>query len=232
MNSAEGPLRVTSLCETGRGGVAARQAGLTTTTRQVHRTVLCAFLATGQAPHRDDLVQPEGGDLAEAFSRLDEVDLVHLDDGCVAVAYPFSGVPTGHVVRLAGGAPVHAMCALDALGIPLMTGRDGVIESADPGDGRPVRVERRGGTWYWSPEQTVTLLAQTRGCGPAADCLCPAIAFHWKRERAEAYLRSHPELTGLVLDQARAVEIAEWSFGPLLAGERGLDVSPRTEVRA
>jgi len=231
VSTAEGPLRIESLCDAGQGGVAARQAGLPTTIRQVHRAVLRAFLATGQAPHRDDLGLPEGIDPAEAFRRLDEVDLVHLDDGRVAVAYPFSGVPTGHVVRLAGAAPVHAMCAIDALGIPLMTGRDGAIESADPNDGRPIRVERRGATWSWSPETTVVLLAQTRGCGPAADCLCPTITFHPKQERAEEYLRSCPELTGLVLDQAQAVEIAYCSFGPLLAGAPGLDAaSSGTEV--
>lgn len=232
MSTAEGPLRIESLCEAGQGGVAARQVGLPTTTRLVHHAVLRAFLATGQAPHRDDLGLPEGVDAAKAFRRLDEVDLVHLDDGRVAVAYPFSGVPTGHVVRLDGtAAPVHAMCAIDALGILLMAGRDGVIESADPDDGRSIRVERRGETWRWSPEDTVVLLAQTRGCGPAADCLCPTITFHGDRRRAEEYLRDRVELTGIVLDQAQAVRIADWSFGLLLAAASGPDApSPGTEV--
>jgi hypothetical protein len=42
--------------------------------------------------------------------------------GAVAVGYPFSRTPTRHRVQLAGTPPVWAMCAIDALGIPQMTG--------------------------------------------------------------------------------------------------------------
>ena len=100
---------------------------------------------------------------------------MHVDDGRVATAYPFCGAPTRHVVRLDEASPVHAMCAIDALGIPLMTGRDGVIESADPDEGRPIRIERRGETWLWSPEETVVLLAQTYGSArPWPACARPS----------------------------------------------------------
>ena len=39
---------------------------------------------------------------------------------------------TGHTVHLIGHPPVAAMCAIDALGIPLMTGTDGVIDPRPP----------------------------------------------------------------------------------------------------
>lgn len=227
MSTTEGPLRIDSLREAGQRGVAARQAELPRTARQVHRAVLSAFLATGQAPHCADLRLPEGISAAEAFDRLDEVDLVHLDHGRVSVAYPFSGRPTAHLVRLDDGAPMYAMCAIDALGIPLMTGRDGVIESVDPYDGQPVRVARRGASWHWSPQETAVVLAQNRGTGPAADCVCPTVTFHADRRRAEEYLRSHTELAGLVLDQAQAVRIADREFGPLLATTPGHDTAAR-----
>jgi len=71
--------------------------------------------------------------------------------------------------------------------------------------------------------------AQTRGAGPAADCLCPAITFHADRSRAEDHLRRQTELSGLVLDQDRAVGIAGWSFGALLAPE---PVAVSTEGRS
>lgn len=218
MSDRDEGLRIESLVESGRGGVLARQAGLPVGVRQVHRAVLRAFLANGRAPDRDEVVAPVGVDVAAAFRQLDEVDLVQVDDaGHVAAAYPFSAVPTGHVVRLEGAASVHAMCAIDALGIPLMTGSDGVIESADPDDGEPVRVERCGSKWRWSPAETVVLLGQNTVFGPAAECLCPNIAFHTSRQSAERHLRRHPELIGLVLEQPQAVEVARRSFGALLA---------------
>ena len=158
------PLRVESLRDTEQGGVSARLSGLPTPVRQLHREVLRAFLATGQPPHSDDLPLIGGVDRGDAFGQLTELDVVQVGaDGRALVAYPFSGRPTGHTVQLDGGPVLHAMCAIDALGILLMTGRDGVIVSADPGTGHPVRVERRGEGWRWAPEDTAVLLAQSGG---------------------------------------------------------------------
>ncbi len=211
------PLRIESLRDPDENGVVARQTGLPAAVRELHRRVLRAFLATGQTPHRDDL-SVDGVGRDDAFRALSSVDLVHLDaDGHIAVAYPFSRRPTGHTVQLDGGPELHAMCAIDALGIPLMTGRDGAIMSADPVDGHPIRIERNGETWRWTPEGTAVLLAQSSGRGPAADCLCPTITFHTSRDRAEGHLRGRPDLAGLVLDQVQALDDAGRSFGPLLA---------------
>ncbi|QJY47822.1 organomercurial lyase [Pseudonocardia broussonetiae] len=155
-----------------------------------------------------------------AFRALSDVDLVQLDtDGHIAVAYPFSGRQTGHTVRLDGGPVLHAMCAIDALGIPLMSGQNGVIVSADPDDGHPIRIERRGESWRWTPEGTAVLLGQSSSRGAAADCLCPSITFHTSRDRAMDHLHGRPELSGVVLDQVQALDDAGRSFGPLLAPE-------------
>lgn len=158
-------------------------------------------------------------DLDDAFRCLAEVDLVHLGhDGQVLVAYPFSGRPTGHAVRLVDGPTVEAMCAIDALGIPYMTGRDALIVSTDPGSGQSIRVERRGEAWRWSPVGAAVVLAQRTGDGPAAECLCPLITFHVAREDAARRLEARSDLVGVVLDQAEAVELARRSFGALLTG--------------
>lgn len=51
--------------------------------------------------------------------------------------------PTAHRVELDGLPAVWAMCAIDALGLPAMAGRDGRITSADPADGTPIEVTVR-----------------------------------------------------------------------------------------
>jgi len=145
------PLRIESLRDSERGGVAARLSSVPADVRQLHREVLRAFLATGRSPHPDDLPLTAGIDRDAAFEQLADLDVVRLGaDGHVLVAYPFSGEPTGHSVHLdddggGGAGPVlHAMCAIDALGIPLMTGLDGVIESTDPRRATgPHRMPRR-----------------------------------------------------------------------------------------
>jgi len=121
--------------------VAASAEQLPPAIRELHRAVLRGFRDSGQV-HRDDLrptAAALGVDLDDALHQLGRADLVHsAPDGQIEVAYPFSRQPTGHTVCLIGHPPVAAMCAIDALGIPVMTGTDGVIDSADPDTGTPI----------------------------------------------------------------------------------------------
>ena len=58
--------------------------------------------------------------LGRELARLDALDLILLQDDAVALAYPFSGLATAFVVRLANGQERYACCAVDALGIAAM----------------------------------------------------------------------------------------------------------------
>lgn len=196
------------------------QASLPPPLGELHRAVLRGFLDDGRPPNEEWLygqAKTLGLDPRDAVAQLAAKDLVHVVDGRVAVAYPFSGTPTRHQVWLDGGPPVYAMCAGDALGIPLMAGRDGVITTTDPQTGDPIRVELRDGVWSWSPQSTVVLLAYQGGCTTAAEGACGSVNFHTSTEPAGAYLRDRPERDGPVLGQVTAVETAEMIFGPLLA---------------
>jgi hypothetical protein len=60
------------------------------------------------------------------LAELDREDFLTLGaGGTIRAAYPFSATQTPHRVRIAGGAEVWSMCAIDALGIPAMLGREG-----------------------------------------------------------------------------------------------------------
>ncbi len=139
--------------------VAASAEQLPPAIRELHRAVLRGFCDSGQV-HRDDLrptAAALGVDLDDALHQLGSADLVHrAPDGQIEVAYPFSRQPTGHTVQLIGHPPVAAMCAIDALGIPLMTGTDGVIDSADPdtGDTDP----------YPPPQRRLDMATRHRRC--------------------------------------------------------------------
>ena len=104
-----------------------------------------------------------------ALRRMEEVDLVHRrPDGTIWCAYPFSAQPTGHTVELSGGQrPLHAMCAVDALGIPLMLGRDAVVRCADPLNGRElvIRIDQAGEPSS-DRADPVALIARTLREGP------------------------------------------------------------------
>lgn len=194
-------------------GTGARQAAVAEPLRELHRAVLRHFLDTGRPPTRALLRATDA-----AIAALADADLVHFAGGVVDVAYPFSGVPRGHQVQLDGGPPVWAMCALDALGIPQLAGRDGTITAADLAGGPSIRVAVRDGQWRWAPEGTVVLMASTRDDGPSVACTCGYVNFYSRAELAQADLDARPELAGRVLDQSTAVELAGAVFGGLLAG--------------
>lgn len=203
--------------------VAASAEQLPAAIRELHRAVLRGFRDNGGV-HRDDLnptAAALGVDLDDALHQLGGADLVHTaPDGQIDIAYPFSRRLTGHRVHLTGHPPVAAMCAIDALGIPLMTGTDGVIDSTDPATGRPIRVQLREDEWTWRPAIAAVVIAHTDCCGTLGDTLCGSINFHCNENHAQSYLDNHPELHGYIVDQADAIALADCAFRLLLASWR------------
>jgi hypothetical protein len=200
--------------------VAAAAEQLPPSIRELHRAVLRGFCDSGQV-HRDDLhptAAALGVDLDDALHHLAGADLVHTaPNGQIETAYPFSRRLNGHTVRLSGHRPVAAMCAIDALGIPLMTGTDGFIDSTDPDTGRPIRIHRHGDEWTWQPATAVVVIGHSDCCGTLADTVCGSITFHTDRHHAQSHLDNHPELQGIIVDQADAIALADCAFGSLLA---------------
>lgn len=203
-----------------RGGIAASQASLPAGLRSFHRRLLTEFLHTGAAPERDWLSEAAAGlglDADAAMTALASADLVHRDDsGGLQVAYPLSGRRTVHVVHAAGLPPAHAMCAVDALGVLTMSGRDGIVISTDPATGEAIQVERAGTTWRSLPDTAVVVLGSEDGCTGAIAVACVLANFHSDAERAEFYLAERAGVSGRVLTLEEAVLIAGNEFGPLL----------------
>jgi len=205
------------------GSIAGRQQRLPGPLRELHQAVLHRFLEAGAPPAERWLRQAaaEAGLDGTAVDALAAADAVHVVNGVVAVAYPFSGTPTPHRVRLDGLPAVYAMCAIDALGLPPMAGRDGRITSADPNDDTPIEVTVRGGAWSWSPAGTVVVAGRATDCGAGCgsfEVMCPNTAFHASAGSARAWLSGHVGLDAEILDQDTAVECGRLNFAGLLTG--------------
>lgn len=203
------------------GNIAGRQQRLPGPLRDLHRTVLRRFLEADAPPTVQWLRQAaaDAGLDASALGELSAADVVHISDGVVTVAYPFSGVPTPHRVELDGLPAVYAMCAIDALGLPAMTRCGGQITSADPSDGTRITVTVRGGTWSWIPSSTVVVAGRATDCDAdrgAFQVMCPNTVFYASLGNARAYLASHGSLDAHILDQETAVRTGRRSFGALL----------------
>jgi len=209
-----------------------RLARVSPAARAVHRQVLTAYAATGNPPGRDTLVDASGGADPDALLReLHDRDVIRLDpEGAVEVAYPFSTRPTPHVVTIAGGPTVYAMCAIDALGMAAMLRRDISIASTDPRNGQPVTVTIHKGRAGWRPGSAVVIEgAITSPVGdccqpdtsaeavqPAVDRCCAVLNFFTDPASAAAWLADHREVTGKLLTQTKALRLGAAIFGHLL----------------
>ncbi len=114
---------------------AARQNDLL---RQVRR----AFLAHG-APIPIGILERQRTPLEptavrDGLARLDEEDLILLQDGVVRLAYPFSGDPTPFTIVLPDGRARFVCCAVDALGMAPMLGQPITIRSRCRHCGGPI----------------------------------------------------------------------------------------------
>lgn len=183
------------------------------------------YLEQGRPPTLSRLAVKTGlseHDVRDALVRLKGRDLLLYDAQAATIqgAYPLTESETEHKVRL-GEVVVHAMCAIDALGVGRMARRDVVIESRCRATRQPIRIATAGGgrrLGTVTPESAVVWsgIRATGGC--AANTLCPLIAFFADDQVLEDWrAREHPSVPGYRLSIAEAMEAGMAIFGPMLA---------------
>jgi hypothetical protein len=227
----------TNLPELPVGVVGSRLTQVTPAARAIHQAILRAFATTGHAPDTSALAAatPPGHRLAALLTELHDHDVVRLDHhGQIRAAYPFSAAPTSHLVAIGGGPTVYAMCAIDALGIADMLGRNTTISSTDPISGHEIRVAIGNGRADWTPDTAVVVVgsdtaaastggacrrpddAERAGSVAAADLCCGVMNFFTNPDSARAWITAHPRVAGMVLNQEQALRLGVDIFGRLL----------------
>ena len=186
----------------------------------LYRALLPGFAATGSPPAVADAAATAGLDpdrAVAALAALAAADLFALGpDGQVQGAFPLSAVATRHRVRIPGRPLLHAMCAVDALGVPAMLGTGGAVSSTDPATGQAVKVTvGPDGDLTVSPTTAVVLLARA-GDGPLASACCSVMDFHADVSLAQRALAT-PGTRGVVLDVPEAHALGVLLFAGLPA---------------
>jgi hypothetical protein len=235
-----------------------RSARLTPAAYRFYRAILLAFVAHSRAPEPDEVEQLShefNVPLEATLARMAAQDLLQRDPstGRIRAAYPFSGVPTPHRVTLFtdhGGeqtdqieAHVYAMCALDALGVPLMLRRAARIFSEDAQTGEAITVlihppakaldasASVASDWRvsWEPVSAVVYARPAEheaehdaGLCQAEGTCCPITNFFTTLSMAQEWMMQRMAmepsgaLDGLVLDQQEALERANALFAGVL----------------
>jgi Alkylmercury lyase len=234
-----------------------RSARLTPAAYQFYCAILRTFPQRGGPPDQTQLRQLAGHfavPLAATLADLAAQDLLQRDaaTGHIRAAYPFSGVPTPHRVTLSRNShdharsayeradqPVFAMCALDALGIPLLLRQQATIVSQDALTHEPVLVtiapvdaaspspspsstSLEGWSAQWDPPSAVVYARAAEhehehdgGCSAAGAC-CPITNFFTRADHAQQWAQTHPVADGVVLTPVEALHRAQALFGGVL----------------
>jgi Alkylmercury lyase len=198
----------------------ARRARLTESERELYFWILRYFRTKGRPSHAEvhEAAHRLGIDAKEGLETLAREDLVHRGpDAEVAVAYPFSGRPTAHRVRFAGGREVDAMCAIDALGIAPMFGEQIEVASRDPVSGDEIRARvAPGGAVEWRPRSAVVVAGVLDRQSDSCRGCCPVLNFFVSPSSAERWLAEHPQVRGNVISMEEAAAAGQAVFGEVL----------------
>ena len=190
----------------------------------IWRTVIELFVTSGRPPSVLEIAEATGvsGEQAHTIlANLQAYDLLALDASATAIiyAYPFSGIPTGHRVKL-HGRQLHAVCAVDALGVASMLRTDTEIESSCRPCGARIEVvtcQNGRSLSHSRPTEAVLWYDFAYAQAAAASC-CPAIAFFCSGEHLEQWLLAqNSKRFGSRLTLDEGLEVGRALFEPVLA---------------
>ncbi|MFE2958840.1 organomercurial lyase [Nocardia tengchongensis] len=186
----------------------------------VHQAILRSYADRGRPPTIDELseaVAEQDVPTSAVLQELHDADVIRLDEnGAIASAYPFSTAPTPHQVRIADGPVVHAMCAVDALGLAAMLDTDIEVTSSDPLTHAPITVTIRDQHLSSDPASAVVFVGGQATQGPSADTCCSYLNFFIDRSTAARWATDHPDIGGEILDLPQAHTLGNQIFANLI----------------
>jgi alkylmercury lyase len=191
---------------------------------RVWRTVIELFARSGKPPHLHEIGEQTGRsieNLRTLVAELQAHDLLGSDQShdVILYAYPFTGEQTEHRVLLRGR-KLHAVCAIDALGVAGMFRTDVLIASSCRACGGGIEVGTARGGKSLSRARPVGAVVwydlAYSGCA-AASC-CRSIAFFCSKVELQRWLSGqNPQPTGYRLTLDDALEVGRALFEPVLA---------------
>jgi hypothetical protein len=201
------------------------RAQLNETEDAVRKAILRAFASSGTSPTAHDIVTllPKLSHLEVTLvcHRLAEHDLIIWEEKeqRIKSAYPFSGLPTPHAVHIKSGPTVFALCAVDALGMPVMLGHSADIVSRCAYCHTPVEVAvtPQGLSRYTPKESLVWFPLTAEACSPMAESRCPDINFFCATGHLDSWGQASGWPEGLSMTMTEAFEAGREIFGLLLA---------------
>lgn len=187
---------------------------------EVRRFILTQTPVLGHLPSLTEVkqyfTQISEDKIMSILTRLDKLDVIHLTNNqtAIAAAYPFSGLPTPHMVtfKREDYKSLYVMCAIDALGVGFMLNCDVVIESScDHCNERIEVVIENNEIISLSPEELV-VWGDMEYSDCAAVSICKNINFFSSNYHFTEWQKKRPKRRGLVLQIQEAFYLGKMFF--------------------
>ena len=108
--------------------------------------------------------------------------------------YPVSLKPTEHQILLEDGTRLFAMCAVDALGMPIMFKKNVRVTSRCQECKAEMTFEIKNEHITFMSHPDATICSPKRQVYPAAETCCPLVNFFCSKEHAEEWIAKNSEL--------------------------------------
>jgi len=118
--------------------------------------------------------------------------------------YPFSLTPTEHQIILENEKRLFAMCAVDALGMPIMFNKKAKIISQCKKCKQEITIEVKSEKIAWVSHPNIMIWSPGRQIAPAAETCCPMVSFFCCKEHLQEWTKENPDLIGKISEIEQA----------------------------
>lgn len=171
----------------------------TPTELEVLKYIFKTILKFGRTPAIEEItvsIKKSDRDIIRTLDELERKDFLLRKKGTQEIIsiYPFSLAPTEHQIFLEDGKKLFAMCAVDALGMPLMFNNDIKIVSQCEECKQEITIKIKNGEIVSMSHPNIMIWSPKRQEARPAETCCPRVNFFCSKEHVEEWEAKNTEL--------------------------------------
>lgn len=176
---------------------------LTSREIEILKYIFQTILKFGRTPTTTEMrlaLKKSHGNIIRILNELEKKDILLRKRGTQEIVsiYPLSLKPTEHQILLENGKRLFAMCAVDALGMPIMFNRNIKVVSRCEKCKQEITIEIKNEEITGFSHPNIMIWSPGRQIAPAAENCCPSVDFFCCKKHLEEWIKENPNLMGKI----------------------------------